>query len=195
MKFWNEFYDIILEAHGDRNGDGVTFMPRNGLNAPARANLATGGGQNTNVYSGGVFDLAPDEALLIEATVPVEPAYSGFHLSNLWGESLDYANHQVSLNGFQAEPDDDGVVRYVVAARDPGVPNWLDTTGLPKGFLSFRWTYSQDPGQLPEITVSTVQLDEVRSHLPATTRDVSPDERAAQIAIRQGHVQRRYRQY
>jgi hypothetical protein len=195
MKFWNEFYDVILEAHGDRNGDGVTFMPRNGLNAPARANLATGGGQNTNVYSGGVFDLAPDEALVIEATVPVEPAYSGFHLSNLWGESLDYANHQSSLNGFQAEPDDDGVVRYVVAAGDPGVSNWLDTTGLQKGFLSFRWTYSQDPEQLPEIAVRTVKLADVRGLLPAGTREISPDERAGQIAIRQAHVQRRYRQY
>lgn len=195
MKFWNEFYDVILEAHGDRNGDGLTFMPRNGLNAPARANLATGGGQNTNVYSGGVFDLAPDEALLIEATVPVEPAYSGFHLSNLWGESLDYANHQSSLNGFQAEPDDDGVVRYVIAASDPGVPNWLDTTGLQKGFTSFRWTYLRDPEQLPEISVSTVQLAAVRDHLPPTTRTVSADERAANIAVRQAHVQRRYRQY
>jgi hypothetical protein len=195
MKFWNEFYDVILEAHGDRNGDGVTFMPRNGLNAPARANLATGGGQNTNVYSGGVFDLAPDEALLVEAGVPVEPAYSGFHLSNLWGESLDYANHQSSLNGFQAEPDDDGVIRYVIAARDPGVPNWLDTTGLQRGFLSLRWTYSQDPELLPEIKVSTVQLADVRRLLPGTTREVSADERAAQIAIRQAHVQRRYRQY
>lgn len=195
MKFWNEFYDVILEAHGDRNGDGATFMPRNGLNAPARANLATGGGQNTNVYSGGVFDLEPDEALLIETSVPVQPAYSGFHLSNLWGESLDYANHQSSLNGFQAEPDDDGIVRYVVAAGDPGVPNWLDTTGLRKGFLSFRWTYAQDPEQLPEISVSTVPLADVRSRMPATTRTVTPDERAAQIAIRQAHVQRRYRQY
>ncbi|GAY16819.1 DUF1214 domain-containing protein [Mycobacterium sp. shizuoka-1] len=195
MTFWNEFYDVILEAHGDRNGDGVTFMPRNGLNAPARANLATGGGQNTNVYSGGVFDLAPDEALVIEATVPVEPAYSGFHLSNLWGESLDYANHQTSLNGFQAERDDDGVVRYVVAGTDPGVPNWLDTTGLAKGFLSLRWTYSSDPDRLPEVTVSTVPLADVRGYLPATTRDVSPDERAAHVAVRQAHVQRRYRQY
>jgi hypothetical protein len=87
------------------------------------------------------------------------------------------------------------VVRYVVAARDPGVPNWLDTTGLQKGFLSFRWTYSHDPEQIPEITISTVQLDDLRSLLPATTRAVSPAERAAQIAIRQAHVQRRYRQY
>jgi hypothetical protein len=195
MKFWNEFYDIVLETHGDRNGDGMCFMPRNGLNAPARANLATGGGQNTNVYAGGVFDLGLDEALVIEATVPVEPAYSGFHLSNLWGESLDYANHQSSLNGFQAEPDDDGVVRYVVAHADPGVPNWLDTTGLKEGFLSFRWTYSREPEHLPEIVVSTVKFGEVHRHLPATTRRVSPAERARQIGVRQAHVQRRYRQY
>ncbi|MBI3692800.1 MAG: hypothetical protein HY239_19615, partial [Mycolicibacterium aromaticivorans] len=106
-----------------------------------------------------------------------------------------YANHQSSLNGFQAEPDDDGVVRYVVAARDPGVPNWLDTTGLPKGFLSFRWTYTQDPEQLPEVSVSTVPLAQLREHLPATARTVSAAERAEQIAIRQAHVQRRYRQY
>jgi hypothetical protein len=163
--------------------------------APARANIAAGGGQNTNVYAGGVFDLGPDQALLIEITVPVEPAYSGFHLANLWGESLDYANHQSSLNGFQAEPDADGVIRYVVAHADPGVPNWLDTTGIPRGLLSLRWTYSEDPATLPEHTVRAIPLAELREQLPADTRTVSPDERAAGIAIRQRHVQRRYRQY
>lgn len=195
MKFWNDFYDLVLEAHGDRNGDGKQFMPTNALNAPARANIAAGGGQNTNVYAGGVYDLGPDEALLVEITVPVQPAYTGFHLANLWGESLDYANHQCSLSGFQAEPDDDGVIRYVVAHTDPGVPNWLDTTGLKRGFLSLRWTYTDEPEQLPESTVSTVELDELRRHLPAATRHVSPAERARAIAVRQAHVQRRYRQY
>ena len=195
MRFWNDFYDIVLETHGDRNGDGKQFMPTNDLNAPARANIAAGGGQNTNVYAGGVFDLGPDQALLVEITVPVEPAYSGFHLANLWGESLDYAHHQSSLNGFQAEPDADGVIRYVVAHRDPGVPNWLDTTGITRGFLSLRWTYSEEPATLPEHTVRTVALGELRDHLPAGTRQVSPSERAAQIAVRQAHVQRRYRQY
>lgn len=62
-----------------RMGDGFTLMPRNDLNQPALANLAMGGGQSTNVYSGGVYYLQPDEAL-IEVVVPVEPAYMGFHL-------------------------------------------------------------------------------------------------------------------
>ncbi len=37
------------------------------------------------------------------------------------------------------KPDDDGMVRFVVAYTDPGVPNWLDTTGRPAGFLTVRW--------------------------------------------------------
>jgi hypothetical protein len=195
MKFWNEFYDLILEAHGDRNGDGRTFMPRNGLNEPAQANLATGGGQCTNVYSGGVFDLGPDDALLIEVDVPVKPSYTGFHLGNLWGESLDYANHITSLNGFQAVPDADGITRYVVAHTDPGVSNWLDTTGQQKGFLTVRWTYPESPDELPKVNVSKLPLTDVREHLPSSTRVISPAERKEQIRVRQEHVQRRYRQY
>ena len=195
MTFWNQFYDLVLEAHGDKNGDGVTLMPRNDLNEPALANLAMGGGQSTNVYSGGVYDLADDEALLVEVVVPVQPAYMGFHLSNLWGESLDYANHTCSLNGFQSEPDPDGTYRYVVAGTDPGVPNWLDTVGHPSGFLALRWTYSTPPAELPRTTVTEVPLARVREHLPAATRVVSAAERRKQIRIRQEHVQRRYRQY
>lgn len=195
MKFWNEFYDVVLEAHGDRNGDGRTFMPHNGLNEPARANLATGGGQCTNVYSGGMFDLGPDDALLIEVDVPVQPSYTGFHLGNLWGESLDYANHVTSLNGFQVQPDSDGMTRYVVAHTDPGVPNWLDTTGHQRGFMTVRWTYPESPDELPKVNVSKLPLTDVRHHLPASTRVVSPDDRKEQIRIRQDHVQRRYRQY
>ncbi|MGE2813860.1 DUF1214 domain-containing protein [Mycobacterium heidelbergense] len=195
MRFWNEFYDVVLEAHGDKNGDGFTLMPRNALNEPALANLAMGGGQSTNVYSGGVFDLEPDEALLVEVAVPVAPAYMGFHLSNLWGESLDYANHTSSLNGFQSESDPDGTFRYVVAGTDPGVPNWLDTAGHRGGFLALRWTYSTPPPDLPTATATKVPLAGVRQHLPATTRAVSPEERREQIRVRQEHVQRRYRQY
>jgi len=195
MRFWNEFYDVILEAHGDKNGDGFTLMPRNDLNEPALANLAMGGGQSTNVYSGGVYDLAADEALLVEVVVPVQPAYMGFHLSNLWGESLDYANHTSSLNGFQSEADPDGTLRYVVANADPGVPNWLDTAGHLGGFLTLRWTYSTAPPELPKTTVSKMPLADVRQHLPATTRTVSTEERRNQVRVRQEHVQRRYRQY
>ncbi|RUP01122.1 MAG: hypothetical protein EKK34_30750 [Mycobacterium sp.] len=195
MRFWNEFYDIVLESNGDKNGDGVTFMPHNGLNEPAAANLSSGGGQSTNVYSGGVFELDEDEALLVELTVPVDPAYLGFHLSNVWGESLDYANHVSSLNAFQTVTDPDGVRRYVIAHRDPGVPNWLDTVGHRTGFLTVRWTYPKPPEQMPTTAVHKLALSEVRGRLPSGTPTVSPEQRAAQIELRQEHVARRYRQY
>lgn len=195
MRFWNEFYSVVLETYEDVNRDGKRFMPRNAFNDPAGASIATGGGQSTNIYAGGVFELAEDQALIVETRTPEPPAYMGFHLSNLWGESLDYANRITSLNAFQSEPDPDGAVRYVVAHRDPGVPNWLDTTGLPEGFMAARWSYSEKPGALPGIVASVVEFDDIRGWLPSGVRSVSPEERRDQIARRRRHVQRRYRQY
>lgn len=202
MHFWNQFYTVLLEVYGKREGGlasrpGERFMPRNAFNRVNAASGATGGGQSTNLYAGGVFELGPDEALVVESRIPEPPQYIGFHLGNLWGESLDYANHQTSLNGFQAEPDPDGVLRYVVAHRDPGVPNWLDTTGHREGFLTPRWAYSDQPppDRWPTITAKVVPFAEVRAHLPPGTRTVSPEERRERIRVRQEHVQRRYRAF
>jgi hypothetical protein len=190
MRFWNEFYAVVLGTYAE---DG--YMPHNSLNDPSPADLATGGGQSTNVYAGGVYDLGPDEALVIEVRVPVEPQYQSLHLSNLWGESHDYANHVSSLNGHQVSRDPDGAIRYVIAHRDPGVPNWLDTTGLETGFMSYRWTYSVLPDELPATDVKKVVFDDIRAALPAGARVVTLEERREQIRVRQEHVQRRFRQY
>ena len=84
---------------------------------------------------------------MIEARYSGDPVYTSVHLGNLWGESPDYANHQSSLNGHQTWMGEDRVQRWVVAHRDPGVQNWLDTTGLRKGYLSHRWAYSELPPQ------------------------------------------------
>ncbi|MCC6849902.1 MAG: hypothetical protein IT294_15470 [Deltaproteobacteria bacterium] len=203
MKFWNEFYAVVLETHADMNGDGKRFMPRNDFNAPNAATLATGGGQSTNVYAGGVYELAPDEALVVDVRVPTPPLYQGFHLANLWGESLDYANHQSSLNGHQTvwSPDDAGAratgrqARYVIAHRDPGVANWLDTTGVPAGFMTFRWTYTAAPSEAPTVTVEKVAFDALGARLGASAPRVSPEERQRALAMRRRHAQRRYRQY
>jgi len=194
-RYWNAFYDRVLEAHGDRDGDGNSFMPRNDFNAPAGASLATGGGQSTNVYAGGVYELEKDEALIIDVEVFEPPAYMGFHLSNVWGESHDFANHVSSLNGTQVRRDDDGHYRYVVAHYDPGVANWLDTTGLARGFMAMRWTYPQPAERLPTVTVSKVLFSQINLVLPVSSPRVSPEERGEQVRVRQEHVQRRYRQY
>lgn len=196
VHFWNEFYDVLLETYGDRNGDGKRFMPRNAFNEPNAASGATGGGMNTNLYAGGVYELGEDEALVVESRMPVEPMYIGMHLSNFWGESFDYANRITSLNGFQAERDPDGAIRYVIAHRDPGVPNWLDTTGHAEGFMAPRWAYFERPPreQWPTIGATLVRFGEIRRHLAPGTRTVSPAERRERIRVRQRHVQRRFSQ-
>jgi hypothetical protein len=119
----------------------------------------------------------------------VPPLYQGFHLANLWGESLDYANHQSSLNGHQAALDADGVFRAVVSARDPGVANWLDTVGHREGSLIYRLNIA-DSAPYPETRV--VPWSGLQRELPADTRRVAPLERAAAIDRRREHVRRRF---
>lgn len=196
VHFWNEFYAVVCEAYGKIEGEGESFMPCNSFNTPNAASLATAGGMATNIYCGGMFDLKPDEALILELNQPVEPVYIGFHLGNLWGESLEFASHQSSLNGVQGHRDADNVYRYVVAHNDPGVANWVDTTGQPEGYMSVRWAYPKKPmDNLPWATAKKVRFDEILQNMPADTKQMTPEERRQQIAIRQEHVQRRYRHH
>lgn len=198
VHFWNAFWAVPMGTYGEREGTlpGMAFK-RNGFNKINAASGATGGGMSTNLYAGGVFELAQDEALIIENRIKAQPHYIGFQLGNLWGESLEYAHRSGSLNGSQVVIDDDGVIRLVVAHRDPGVPNWLDTSGHREGFLTPRWAYSQRPDedQWPSITAEKVRFDTIREHLPKNTPTVSTEQRRDQIAVRQRHVQRRFRQF
>jgi len=72
-----------------------------------------------------------DEALILEAKVPARCTYWSVILTNEIYETTDWYNHQGSLNGSQLRVDDDGIIRVVISAKDPGVPNWLDTAGYP----------------------------------------------------------------
>ncbi len=195
MRFWNDFFATILNGYGNSPIETpFAFPPANQCNRPRPPSAIVGAGQATNIYSGGLYRLADDEALVVEHTIPEPPVYTGFNLCNIWGESYDYANHVTSLNNVQARPDGDGRVRYVVAHRDPGVPNWLDTTGHPEGMMSQRWAYHALPDELPRVETRVVPFAEVRRHLPADTGRVTPEERREQIRVRQAHTQLRYRQ-
>ena len=198
MQFWNAFWTVLMGTYGERPGTlpGLGF-PRNAFNRINAASGATGGGMSTNLYAGGVFELEPDEALIVEVRARVMPVYFGFQLANLWGESVDYANRLGSLNGWQCEVDPDGVTRLVIAHEDPGVANWLDTSGLREGFLTPRWAYSSPPpeDQWPEISATKLPFAMLRDHLPKGTRHVTPDDRRDSIQRRQKHVQKRYRTF
>ena len=79
------------------------------------------GGDPNIVYYHSYWRLAPDEALVIDATPP-ECDYWNFQLSNHWLESLDYRYWPIHLNKATAKLRPDGSVRIVVAHEDPGLP-------------------------------------------------------------------------
>lgn len=196
IQFWNAFWTILMGTYGERPGTlpGIGFR-RNEFNQMNVAGLATGGGMSTNLYAGTIAALEPEEALLVENWIPTPPQYVGLQLGNLWGESLEYASRVGSRNGSQVHVDSDGRIRWVVAHRDPGVRNWVDTSGHPEVFVAPRWAYSETPEKKdwPQVSCRKVRLDELRQHLPADTPDFSAEERRVEIAVRQRHVQKRFR--
>jgi hypothetical protein len=89
-------------------------------------------------YYHGYWELAPDQALVVEV-VPPRCDYWNFQVNNHWMESLDYRYHRIALNGREAVRRADGSVRLVVAHAHPGVPNWLETAGHARGTMCLRW--------------------------------------------------------
>ena len=117
------------------------------------------GGDPNIVYYHSYWQLAPDEALVIEAEPP-ECDYWNFQLSNHWLESLDYRYWNIHLNKATAKYRADGSVRVVVAHEDPGVPNWLQTAGHDRGSMCWRWIRAK---QHPQPRTRVVKLAELRS--------------------------------
>ncbi len=96
------------------------------------------GGDPTIAYYHSHWSLLPDEALVIDVTPPPCMTWN-FQLNDYWMESLDYRFFTVHLNKHTAVPGADGSVRIVVAHRDPGTANWVNTVGHESGTMSFRW--------------------------------------------------------
>ena len=119
-----------------------------------------GGDPNIFYY----FNLADDEALLIETDTIPECDNWNFQLNNYWMESLEYRYVQIHLNKHTAQYRKDGGVSIVVAATDPGCVNWLDTTGHTEGTMAFRWIGATE---YPQPRCRVVKLDELAQLLTA----------------------------
>lgn len=171
VRCWSEWVAELRAAH------------RPGQLAPARRYV---GGADDILYGNDWFRLGDDEALVVACDVP-DARYWAFQLVDPCFRSLDWADHQTSLNHAQAQIDPDGRVRVVVARRDPGVANWLDTTGLPEGAFQYRFIWARTTPQ-PEARIA--RLDSIAALLPASPRCTATD-RAAALAVRRGHAMRR----
>lgn len=146
-------------------------------------------GMRGQAYGLGNFECDPDEAVIVEFAPPRCRQWS-VSLANWYWESLDYATHQTSLNGHQAVLDADGVFRGVIAHEDPGVPNWLDTTGHRRGTIAVRFLLAESA---PQPKLRRVPLERLRAELPDGTPHIDPATRASILARRRRAVWRRYR--
>lgn len=128
---------------------------------PIEKHLHMGGDPNIRMWLG-FWELAPDEALVIEVTPP-RCDYWNLQLGNIWAESLDYHFRRTHVNSGQALLEPDGSVRIVVSNEPPDPtrwPNWLDTAGHHHGTMGVRWVRADSH---PEPRCRVAKLAELRT--------------------------------
>jgi hypothetical protein len=155
----------------------------------------TPGGLESQRSSIGHYELADDQAMIVEVPRCDDCAYQAIQVGSDWYASTDYETHQTSLTKAQAVTDPDGVMRFVISERPPGgaggIANWLETTGHRTGPIMLRWQrLERDLGPEDGPTVRVVDVADVPDSLPHFT-PLTPEEYAARIAARQRSVARR----
>lgn len=124
------------------------------------------GGDPNIIYYHSHWALAPDEVLIIEATPP-ECEHWNFQLNNYWMESLDYRHFQIHTNKHLATYEKDGSVKIIVAHQDPGLPNWIHTTGHESGTMCFRWIRAKSH---PQPTTKVMKFSDLQKNQQAKGR-------------------------
>jgi hypothetical protein len=185
---------IPLQAAFYRDmGSRLASISANSVVGPQRTTgYAAGNVQQWNLA--GTFNLHTGQGLLVTIKDVPQARYANFMAADPWLDSFEFLHHQSSLNHDQTRVDDDGYVRYVLSARDPGVPNWIDTSELSHGIIFGR--FQEVDGELgPEYapTSAVVDVADLRQHLPGNTPSVSPPQRAEQLAERNRLLVARFR--
>jgi hypothetical protein len=137
-------------------------------------------------YGNGHYDIAPDQAVILEMPAP-DLSYWGVQLYSHFWDGRDWHLRQTSLNGHQAAVDSDGRFRAVIAHSDPGVANWLDAGGYPRGAVCARFYRA---GQLEQPGLRTVPLVAVLDELPPDTQRITPAERQVVLRARARSIRR-----
>ncbi len=154
--------------------------------------LAVAKGLSAARYAFNFWDLAPDEAIFVEADVPAAD-YWALQLYRMGTfELTDLAGRASSRNHRQTQLSADGRIRAVISPVDVGAANWLDTGGRATGLCTFRWFWPHDDSA-PAIESRVVKVGELESLMGADTPRVTYDERAAELAARRAHLAWRFR--
>ena len=173
-------YDMYIGAAGGKNR--LAHIAGKDL----AANIA---GSPSTTYGLCVWELAPDEALVLEWDVP-DSLYWGMQIADVWSNALDFVGHQTDVNMRTAVLDPDGRLRVIISGRDTGHANWLDTCGRGEGELATRNYRARGETAAPVVRV--VPLGELAGALPADTARVTSAQRAAALAARRARFRAAY---
>lgn len=161
----------------------ATTRPANGFDFTIDRD--SDGALRNQLYIMGHFDLADDEALVIEIGLG-GAGYFLAPITNIWGTTNEIVHRTSSLNLTQSVRDALDRLTYVVSRHDPGVWNWLDPCDMPEGLLTLRWAEFAEgrPGDGFGATSRVVKRADLDDALPAGTKRVTPEERRRQLADR-----------
>jgi hypothetical protein len=99
-------------------------------------------------YTMAPYAIGPDEALVITGRWPA-CRFANVCLWNRFGQMYDYVNRPVYRNRSNTTLEADGSFRMVLAHRDPGVANWIDTEGRGSGTVFWRFFLPEGPVETP----------------------------------------------
>jgi hypothetical protein len=111
-----------------------------------------------NLYVIGTYGFEADEALIVEVE-RLDVRYWNFAVENPWHESVDYLQRKTARTHDDIVVDPDGKVRFLIAHARTDHPNYLETAGHRRGFMTFRWVGERDT-EAPLPTVTKLPLDE-----------------------------------
>ena len=136
---------FLKNTTGLFEGWAESFLPTMNQVAAADQSFCQAIGGDPNIYYfHSAWELADDEALVIEAPMIPECQTWNFVLQNWWMESLDYRYHTIHFNKHTAAYEPDGSVRIVVAHQQPPQENWVEAAGHNRGTLCWRWIGASD---------------------------------------------------
>jgi len=111
-----------------------------------------------NLYLIGTYEIEEREALVVEVD-RLDVRYWNFAIENPWHESVDYAQRKTARTHDDVTVDPDGKVRFVIAHARTDHPNYLETAGHRRGFMTFRWVGERDT-KAPPPKVTKLPVDE-----------------------------------
>lgn len=151
------------------------------------------GGMATQAGTKGNLDLGDGDALIVRSN-EAGAQFRNVTLTDAFHMSIEYWKRTSSFNMRQMAPDEDGNFTFVIAHRDPGVHNWLDTGGLRRCIFGQRWQGFRrgEKNEDPRMTVRQVKFDALDKELPDGVRRIDSIGRHDQVTKREIGFQRRF---